>query len=276
MIPLRCKTVAGRSKKMIEILESAGHLVAMRISGSLTADDVVKANKAVEDALRTHDRISLFAEIDAGMRLTFEGVVKDVVEGVKNWKHIGKIYRAAVVTDHRWMGTVARIEGLVFSNIDVKVFPSADGAKAMAWASDTPPAVQQAAEPGASIRFIQTTSERVFAYEMDGRLRERDVKAVVEEMRPFFASDGKINVLARMKDFGGFDILTLFDDDLIRLKWRAPSKIERYAIVGAKPWIRNLVELFGGLVSTQIRTFETDEEDAAWEWVGARQALLPE
>ena len=55
-----------------------------------------------------------------------------------------------------------------------------------------------------------------------------------------------------------------------------PSKIDKYAVIGPKPWIRNLLELFNPLVSTEIRTFDASEEDAAWEWVGARQALLSE
>ena len=88
--------------------------------------------------------------------------------------------------------------------------------------------------------------------------------------------EGKFSVLARMKNFHGFDLLSVFDDNLIRLKIKAPSKIDRYAVVGPKSWMRNLLELVNPLISTEIRTFEASEEAAAWEWVGAQQALLPE
>jgi len=98
----------------------------------------------------------------------------------------------------------------------------------------------------------------------------------VEAVTPFLERSGKFNVLARMKDFNGFDLLSVFDDKLIRVKLKAPSKIDRYAVIGPKPWMRNLLELFNPLVSTEIRTFDASEEDAAWEWVGARQALLAE
>ncbi|MDM7921570.1 MAG: STAS/SEC14 domain-containing protein [Pyrinomonadaceae bacterium] len=261
---------------MIEKLESANHLVAFRISGSLTAEDVVAANKTVEDAIEAEGRISLFVEIDAAMKFTLQGVLKDISEGIKNWKYLDKIYRTAVVTDHKWMAAIARIEGLVFSGIDLKVFPSTERAKAMVWASEVPPPVEKPEEPTPSIHFLQTTSDNVFAYEVNGRVRERDIKNAVEQMKPFFAKQDKINVLARVKGLSGFDILAFIDDDLIRLKFRAPAKIEKYAVVGAKPWMRNLVELFNPIISTEIRTFEADEEDAAWEWVGASQALLPE
>ena len=56
--------------------------------------------------------------------------------------------------------------------------------------------------------------------------------------------------------------------------YKAISKIDKYAIVGAKAWMRNLMELLAPLFSTQIRFFDLEEEHAAWEWVGAEQALL--
>ena len=38
--------------------------------------------------------------------------------------------------------------------------------------------------------------------------------------------------------------------------------------------MRNFLELVSGLFSAQFRFFDTEEERAAWEWVGAEQALL--
>jgi hypothetical protein len=261
---------------MLEILESPKHVVALRLSGDLTAADIEQAYKATDDALKKRDRISFFADIDPSTQLTFEGLAKDIVEGVKQWGKLSKYYRAAVVTDKGWLSAMARVEGIVFSSIDVRVFSHAERDKAFAWAVETPKPVSPPADPEPSIHFLQTTSENVFAYEIDGRLRERDIKSAVKELKPYFERDGKFNVLARMKNFNGFDLLALLDDDYIRMKLKAGSKVGKYALVGAKSWMRNLVELVDPLIGTEIRTFEATEEDAAWEWIGARQALLPE
>jgi len=261
---------------MLEILESPKHLVAMRLSGQLTANDIDQAYKATDKALKDQDRISFFAEIDPSTSLTLEGLAKDLVEGVCQWNKLSKYYRAAVVTDKGWLSTIARVEGVVFSSIDVRVFGHEDRDKAFAWASEIPEPVETPAQPGPSIHFLQTTSENVFAYELDGRLRERDIKAAVQELKPYFERQGKFNVLARMKNFSGFDLFALLDDDYIRLKLKARSKVDKYALIGAKPWMRNLMELVSPVVRTEIRTFEASEEEAAWEWIGARQALLPE
>ena len=261
---------------MLEILDSPKHLVAMKISGSLTAEDIAKAYGAADSALKDNERISFFVEVEPSMQLTMEGIVKDLSEMPGQFGKLKKYYRAALVTDKGWMAALARVEGLVFSNIDVKVFGHDERDKAFAWAAAEPEPIPPPVQPEPSLHFIQTTSENVFAYEVNGRLREADIKNAVKELKPFLERDGKFNVLARMKNFHGFDLLSIFDDDLIRVKLKAPSKIAKYAVVGAKPWMRNLIELFGSFLSTEIRTFEADEEAAAWEWIGAQQALLPE
>lgn len=259
---------------MIEILESPKHLVAMKLSGSLTADDIEKAYKATKEALDGNERISFFAEVGDTMSLTFEGLVKDLFEGISQIGKISKYYRAAVVTDKGWLGALARFEGLVFCTIDVRVFSKAERDKAFAWASETPEPLPKQEAPGPSIHFIQTTNENVFAYEVNGRLHAKDVKAAIKEFGSYLEREGKVNVLARLSDFNGYDLFAALEDDLVKLKFKSLSKVDKYAVVGAKPWMRNLLELISPITSVKIMVFDTDEEAAAWEWVGAQQALL--
>lgn len=261
---------------MLEILESPKHLVALKLSGSLTAEDVGKAYKATNDALNSNERISFFAEIDDSMNLTLEGLAKDLMNGLSQLGKLSKYYRAAVVTDKGWVGALARVEGLVFSSIDVKVFSMGERDKAFAWAVEKPEPLPKPEEPKPSIHLLQTTSENVFAYEVNGRLREKDIKSAVAALKPYLEREGKFNVLARLKDFNGFDLTSLLDDSLAKAKYRSLSKVERYAIIGARPWMRNFLELVSPLFSAKVRVFETSEEEAAWEWVGASQALLAE
>lgn len=248
----------------------------MKLSGALTADDVEKAYKATDEALKTNDRISFFAEIDDSMGLTIEGAVKDLFTGISQFGKLSKYYRAAVVTDRGWIAALARVEGLVFSSIDVRVFPLGERAKALAWASEVPEPLPKPEVPEPSVHFLQTTSDRVFAFEVNGRLREKDVRNSVAAMKPYLERDGKFNVLARLKDFNGFDLTSFLDDELAKTKYKALSRVERYAVVGAGSWMRNFLELVSPLFSTEIKVFEMTDEEAAWDWVGARQALLAE
>lgn len=260
---------------MIEILGSPKHLVALKLSGSLTAEDISKAYKAVDEALKGSERVSVFTEIDGSMSFTFEGLAKDLFQGLGIGR-LSKYYRAAVVTDKGWIGALARVEGLVFSSIDVRVFAPDDRDKAFAWAAETPERLPKPEEPQPSIHFLQTTSENVFAYEVNGKLREKDIKAAIAEFKPYLEREGKVNVLARLKPFNGFNLSAVFDDDLVKLKFKSFSKVDKYAIVGASAWMRNFVELISPVLSPTIRVFDASEENAAWEWVGASQALLAE
>jgi hypothetical protein len=261
---------------MIEILESPKHLVAMKLSGRLTAEDVSKAYEATENALKENERISFFGEIDDSMNLTLEGLAKDLAASIGQFGKLSRYYRAAVVTDKGWVGALARVEGLVFASIDVRVFPLKEREKALAWAAEGPAPLPKPEEPAPALHFIQTTNPNVLAYEISGRLHERDIKNAVSEMKPFLEREGKFSVLARLKDFSGFDLTAVFDDDLARAKFKAFSKVEKYAVVGAKPWMRNLFELISPLFSTKVRFFDLEEENAAWEWIGASQALIAE
>jgi len=262
--------------RMIELLDSPKHLVAMKISGSLTADDVAKAYRATNDALKENERISFFAEVDDSVSLTIQGLAKDLFEGVCQIGQLSKYYRAAVVTDKGCLGALTRIEGLVFSSIDVRVFTPAERDKAFAWASETPEPLPKPEDPGPSIHFVQTTNENVFAYEVDGRLRANDVKAAIKEFRSYLERDGKVNILGRLHGFSGFDLFAVLEDDLIKLKFKSLSKVDKYAIVGAEPWMRNFLELVSPITSIRVRVFDAEEEADAWEWVGAQQALLAE
>ena len=261
---------------MIEILESAKHLVAMRVSGNVTAEDVDKAYKTTEEALKDNERISFFAEIEDSTALTWEGVFKDLKEGLGQFGKLSRYYRAAVVTNKGWLGALARAEGLVFSSIDVRVFKPEEREKALAWASETPAPLPKPEDLPPSVHFLQTTSDKVFAYEVNGRVREKDIEAIAAQLKPYFEREGKINVLARMTNYKGFDLLAALNDDLVRLKYKAFSKVDKYAVVGASNWMRNFLELVSPIFGMKVKVFEASEEHAAWEWVGAEQALLAE
>lgn len=260
---------------MIEFLQSSKHLVAMKFSGDLTAEDVERAYKAIEDAMKEDRRISVFAEMDPSVNLTFEGLFKDMVAGLSQIGRLKRYFRAAIVTDKGWMATMARVEGLVFTSVDIRVFTPAEREKAFAWATEPPEPLPEPDEPSPSLHIIQTTSENVFAYQVDGRIREKDIETVIKAVNNAFKDRERINVLARIRSWKGFDLASVLNDDLAKVKYNAFSKVDKYAVVGGPAWMRNFLELENSIFQTEVRVFEESEEDAAWEWVGAGQALLP-
>lgn len=259
---------------MIEILESPKHLVAMKISGAIAAEDISRAYEAANNALKDNEKVSFFAEIDDSLNFTWEGLYRDLSEGLGQFGKLKHYYRAAVVTDKSWLGALARVEGLVFSSIDVRVFPKSERDKAFAWASEKPEPLAKPKTPEPAIHLIQTTNDRVFAYEVDGPIFEKDIDTALVGLKEAFAKHEKINVLARMKNWAGFDLMSVLSDDLFKMKYKSLSKVDKYAVVGARPWMRNFLELVNPVFSPTIRVFDVEEEADAWDWVGAQQALL--
>ena len=129
---------------------------------------------------------------------------------------MSKYYRAAVVTDKGWLGALVRVEGLVFSSIDFRVFEPAERDKAFAWASEKPAPLPKPEEPKASIHFLQTTNPNVFAYEVNGRVRAKDVKAVVNEFKPYLERGRQGQRPGKTSDFNGFDLFAMIEDDLVK------------------------------------------------------------
>lgn len=259
---------------MLEILDAPKHLVAFKLSNELTAEDVDRSTAALANALKEQERINIFTEIDGSVSLTLEGLWRDLVNSVNSFGLRKKVNRLAVVSGSTVYSALLRVEGLVFSSIEMRVFRPEQRDEAFAWASKTPEAVPKPEPPKPAIHFLQTTSDSVFAYEIDGRVSDADIKDALKELKTKFDQHEKVNVLVRMKNFNGFDLSALLNDELYRVKYQSLSKVERYAVVGAPTWMRNFLELIDPAFKIKIQVFEPEDEEAAWEWVGASQSLL--
>jgi len=255
---------------MIEIIDSPGHLIAMKLSGGISASDVSTAYSALERAMSSHDRVSFFADVDDSMSLSFEGIVKDVVNGLSQLGKLGRYYRAAVVTDKKWLAALARAEGLVFAWMEIRVFPRSERDAAFEWASVPPEPIPEPVEPPPAISFIPTNNPNVIAYDVNGRITEKNIAAAVKEVGNAFDRSDRLNVLGRITNLKGFDVRSVLRQDLFDMKSRALKKVDKYAVVGAPSWLRNFLELIDPMFNVEIRVYDAAEENAAWDWLGAR------
>ncbi|MEP6850162.1 MAG: STAS/SEC14 domain-containing protein, partial [Acidobacteriota bacterium] len=123
---------------MLEILESPKHLVALKLSKELTADDVGRSTKALTDALKDQERVNIFTEVDGSITLTLEGLWKDLVNSVNNFGIRRKINRLGIVTSSEFYSFLFRVEGFVFSSIEMRVFSPEQRVEAFAWSSAVP------------------------------------------------------------------------------------------------------------------------------------------
>jgi hypothetical protein len=156
----------------------------------------------------------------------------------------------------------------------MRVFAPEDRKEALAWTSKEPEPLPKPEPPKQALRMLQTTNESVFAYDVDGRLTEKDIENVVRELKTIYEREEKVNILGRLTNYKGFDVSALLNDDLYRFQFQTFSKVDKYALIGAPAWMRNLLELVDPALRPKIKVFEPEDEQAAWDWVGASQALL--
>ena len=113
-------------------------MVAFEIDGTVTAPDLDDLYAAVEEAMDGTGPVHVYGEIHGIGGLTLDAVGANVKRGIALLPRIGRVDRYAVVTDARWIATLAEIEGALIPGLDVQTWPTAERADALAWASEPP------------------------------------------------------------------------------------------------------------------------------------------
>lgn len=120
---------------MLQILESEDHVLAVRLSGTLTAGDVALVAKEVDARLERHEKIGIFAELTDFHDLTAEAAAKDFAYGFSKIGQWSRFPREAVVTDKQWVRTLIKLMDPVIPMVDVRAFEPAQRDEALAWAA---------------------------------------------------------------------------------------------------------------------------------------------
>jgi hypothetical protein len=252
---------------MLEALAAPDHVVAFRVSGRITGDDIEAATAAVDAALERYDRIGLYVDAGELDSFTAEAFAKDLRYGLGKLGQLGRFTRSAVITDKAWLRNIARFEDRLFPQIEIRCFDENQRGEALDWASELPPAKPP---PPSALTFIATESPTTHAFEIDGTLSREDTAQAIATLKAAFAEHDQVRLLARIKRLGGINPAALTQDGLISMKLEAIRKVERYALVGGPGWLARMIETLNPLFKTDLRHFALEDEDKAWAWLETR------
>jgi hypothetical protein len=254
---------------MLERLDAADHVLALRLSGTLTSEDVAEYRRLLDALFSRHARIGLLADVtgldDLGGRALAEGVRADL----DALAHLDKIGRVALVADRQWPGALAGLLGRLLPGVELRAFRAAEREAALGWAGER----SAAPEPKGRLRIIPTDQADVLAFEMDGRFPSEDLKRAIDEVNAFLGPRERVRMLGRLGRWGGIDPRWIMQGGLLSMKLAAIRKVERYALVGGPDWMRRALQALDALFPDMaIRAFAAESEDEAWAWIGARPA----
>lgn len=240
----------------------APHVFAFRREGRLEAADIDRIAKQLDAHLGQHERVSIYAEIEAWEGMSPEALLKDLRYVFGHLGDLYRFYRFAIVTDTEWVHTVVAWENRLLRAAEVQAFASKERAAAREWVAAEPPTLEPA------VTFIPNAKPNVMAFAIQGTLTRDDIEHIAERLESEFARHRTLNLLVRVD--GPYHIsLSTFNKTLLDVKLEAIKKIERYAIVGGPAWLASAASVLAPLFRIKVQHFDAADEEAAWLWLGS-------
>ncbi len=250
---------------MFDLKREGQNTLVITLSGKVTADEVAAFYKKLTPKLDASDRVGMVIDMTGFDDMTADAIRRDIPLELGLLDQMGKIPRAAFVTDKEFVGAAVAALNPLVPMIEMKVFAPGEKQAAIAFAADLPPKKPQA--KGA--RLIESPSPDVLAFEIDGYIDDDEMKAITKEVNSRLERGDKFSALARIKSFRGFDPAILTEGSFFRMKFGGAKAMKKYAIVSDESWLKPLIGFARTVTGIDIRHFPLAEEQAAWDWVKA-------
>jgi len=262
--PLVYAVTGGEDHIMITFQDAPAHVLAIRLSGTVTRQDILTIEDRLGSAMADHDRLGLVADLSGMTDLTAGAVAEDVRYELSLLPRLGRFPKIAVISDKAWIGRLVRLFDPLFPGNDMRVFAPGAEADALAFAAELG---DPKLPPAGDVIALDSGRDDLIAYEVRGHLTAAAMEEMAPRMLEAFGRPGKVDLLLKITDYEGFSPEILMQRSTFSMKFAAFGNVRRYAIVGAKPWMKKIVHLFAPISPMDIRAFSSEDEDAAWAWV---------
>jgi len=250
---------------MIEVLPGPEHILAIRLSGTLTGEDYDRLASELSMRLGRHERMGIYTETEGWRGMNAAALAKDLRFAFARVGEFQRFPRAAVVTDKPWLRTMANVGDAALPPVEIRTFEPSQKERALSWVAELP---DQPRIP--ALRVLPTTRDDTYAFIWNGRISAEDAVEFEKAFRPVLERPGKIRLLGRIDRLGGIAAGAITESGLLPLKRKLLRKIERYAIVGGPPWLQRYIGFLRPWIKIEVRHFDSAAEDDAWTWLEAR------
>lgn len=118
---------------MIELIDSAEDVIAVRVSHRITGGDLEAIMDRLDRAMATHDKVHVFVETHHIDSLEVSGLPAYFARAMPLFGKLGRFGRVAVVADQAWIRAGTRIESALLPFIRYRVFMPSERERALAW-----------------------------------------------------------------------------------------------------------------------------------------------
>jgi hypothetical protein len=250
---------------MLQIIPSAADVIALKMDGRLTREELQRVADLVEASLEKNAKTHVYAEVENFAGFDISALGDYLPRAFRMLKKLDRFGRVAIVSDQRWLRWAARVESALLPHISYETFESADRARALAWVEGKLNPLHDRA-----VTIIETDKPDVLGYEVDGRVSAADAEAVADYFNEALQRDRPLRLLGRIKKIDGAELGPLLGHKFLEMKIGMLKRVERYAVVGGPAWLCAWIQALDPLVSVELRHFPAEKEAEAWLWLGAR------
>ena len=106
------------------------YIIGIEIDGWINAEDINRITKLVEPRIDTGKRLSIYAEVNNWTGMSLRAFIDDLKFSLQ---HLNDFEKEAIVSDSKWLETLAALGNTLFSSIEVKHFTPDEKDKALEW-----------------------------------------------------------------------------------------------------------------------------------------------
>lgn len=118
---------------MHKFFNSPANVLAIKLSGTITGDDLEAIMDRVEDILAHHSKIHVFVETREIDGLQLSALPQHLSRSLPMFGQLHRFGRVAVVADQAWMRLATRIESAMLPYVSYRVFDVDEREEALAF-----------------------------------------------------------------------------------------------------------------------------------------------
>jgi hypothetical protein len=118
---------------MISILDLGLDVLAYSVDGKVHSADIERVFQELDVRLAAGQPFSVYAEVVSIPGITLPALLKDIKGAAQRVNTLGRLEKAALVTDNQWLRMAVPFDDKVIRGVQVRVFRMKDREAAKVW-----------------------------------------------------------------------------------------------------------------------------------------------